>query len=307
MSSNNEFTAKEPVPLSLDERRDRVYGALFGYLVGDALGLTTKYMQESEIKRKFGILDDIIGGGRYFQEAGDITDNTKLMFCVANGIVKKPKLPVTSIGEYLIDWFSKTPSDTSSSTRATICMAKGMSNTAEAWKKAAINTKMSLSSKTEGNNALARCLFASLFYDNLDDAVKIAVLQAKMTHFGNDTVDSVSIFTKIVWSFCNFNFQKDVIIKNSIRMSVIPAVPRPSSFVRDTFLSAVYCFNEAVSFENAVVLAANLGGESDTVSALCGALAGACYGYSHIPKRWIDKLSADIVKETEKLADYCLK
>ena len=33
--------------------------------------------------------------------------------------------------------------------------------------------------------------------------------------------------------------------------------------------------------------AVNLGGDSDTIGAVCGQLAGAFYGYSAIPKEWI--------------------
>jgi ADP-ribosyl-[dinitrogen reductase] hydrolase len=45
------------------------------------------------------------------------------------------------------------------------------------------------------------------------------------------------------------------------------------------------------SFEEALVMAVNLGGDADTVGACCGALAGACWGMDAIPKRWIRDLA----------------
>jgi ADP-ribosyl-[dinitrogen reductase] hydrolase len=46
----------------------------------------------------------------------------------------------------------------------------------------------------------------------------------------------------------------------------------------------------ADSFEDAVVAAANLGGDADTNAAIAGALAGARFGAGAIPERWLEQL-----------------
>src|SRR6185436_12940007 len=46
------------------------------------------------------------------------------------------------------------------------------------------------------------------------------------------------------------------------------------------------------SFEEAVVFAANLGGDADTNAAVAGALAGARFGADAIPQRWLEPLLA---------------
>ena len=43
----------------------------------------------------------------------------------------------------------------------------------------------------------------------------------------------------------------------------------------------------------------NLGDDADTAAAICGQLAGALYGESGIPKKWLDRL----VMREETLAD----
>jgi ADP-ribosylglycohydrolase len=53
-----------------------------------------------------------------------------------------------------------------------------------------------------------------------------------------------------------------------------------------TLESAAWSFLTTASFEEAVVRAANLGDDADTVAAVCGALSGSYYGYSAIPARW---------------------
>ncbi|MNL86854.1 ADP-ribosyl-[dinitrogen reductase] glycohydrolase [compost metagenome] len=56
----------------------------------------------------------------------------------------------------------------------------------------------------------------------------------------------------------------------------------------------------ASSFSDVVQQAANQGGDSDTIGAIAGGLAGIYYGYEGIPQRYTD---AVLVKERlEKLA-----
>ena len=45
--------------------------------------------------------------------------------------------------------------------------------------------------------------------------------------------------------------------------------------------------------EAAVVMAANMGGDADTIAAITGGLAGALYGYERIPLRWRMLLDSD--------------
>ena len=44
------------------------------------------------------------------------------------------------------------------------------------------------------------------------------------------------------------------------------------------------------SFEEGMVEAVNLGGDSDTIGAVYGQIAGAFYGCDAIPRRWLDQV-----------------
>lgn len=60
-----------------------------------------------------------------------------------------------------------------------------------------------------------------------------------------------------------------------------------SGWALSTLESALWAFNLTSNFRDALVAAVNLGGDSDTIGAVCGQLAGAYYGYSAIPKEWL--------------------
>ncbi len=50
--------------------------------------------------------------------------------------------------------------------------------------------------------------------------------------------------------------------------------------------AALFCFMNAHTFETAVLSAINLGGDTDTAGACCGAMSGAYWGLEAIPIRW---------------------
>lgn len=54
-----------------------------------------------------------------------------------------------------------------------------------------------------------------------------------------------------------------------------------------TLDTAFWAFNTTNNFRDALVAAANLGGDADTIAAVCGQIAGSYYGFSAIPKPWI--------------------
>jgi ADP-ribosyl-[dinitrogen reductase] hydrolase len=59
----------------------------------------------------------------------------------------------------------------------------------------------------------------------------------------------------------------------------------------DTLEAALWCVARCGSFDAAVIEAVNLGGDTDTIGAVTGQLAGAVHGASAIPGRWIDGLN----------------
>ena len=60
-----------------------------------------------------------------------------------------------------------------------------------------------------------------------------------------------------------------------------------SGWCVSTVESALWALNSTTSFEDALVAAVNLGGDADSIGAVCGQLAGAKYGLSAIPERWL--------------------
>lgn len=63
---------------------------------------------------------------------------------------------------------------------------------------------------------------------------------------------------------------------------------------------AIYCALVADDFADAVVLAVNHGGDSDSTGAITGNILGAAHGVAAIPARWLDEL--ELRDEIDSLA-----
>ncbi|MDD1716196.1 MAG: ADP-ribosylglycohydrolase family protein [Methanolinea sp.] len=63
--------------------------------------------------------------------------------------------------------------------------------------------------------------------------------------------------------------------------------PFPGLDALEASHAALSLFMECRTFEDTVSRAVSMGGDADTVGALAGALAGACYGLTGIPGRWL--------------------
>jgi ADP-ribosyl-[dinitrogen reductase] hydrolase len=67
---------------------------------------------------------------------------------------------------------------------------------------------------------------------------------------------------------------------------------RSSGYVADSLEAAIWCVARTGAFAEAVLHAANLGDDADTVAAIAGQLAGALYGYRAIPNSWLGTLTS---------------
>lgn len=63
-----------------------------------------------------------------------------------------------------------------------------------------------------------------------------------------------------------------------------------TGYVIDTLEAALWCLLNTDSYKDCVLLAVNLGGDTDTTAAVAGSLAGIVYGADSIEKDWTDSL-----------------
>ena len=90
-------------------------------------------------------------------------------------------------------------------------------------------------------------------------------------------------------------------------LSLFKDVPRDeisgSGYVLHSLEAAVWCLLNTYNYADTVLLAVNLGLDTDTTAAITGGLAGLIYGEISIPKRWKDQiLKKEMIEEMCNMA-----
>ena len=64
----------------------------------------------------------------------------------------------------------------------------------------------------------------------------------------------------------------------------------PRGYIVDTLESAMWIFMNADTIREAIIASTNIGGDTDTIGAIVGSMAGIYYGFDSIPSNWLEKL-----------------
>lgn len=264
-----------------DNLMNRIKGGMYGVAVGDALGGTTEFMTEREIKEKYGYLTKIIGGGVWNLEPGEVTDDTMMTLCVSDGILQNAEDPMEAIGRFFMEWYLSRPKDIGNIIRRVFEQFEGD------WFEAAFVAHMDMG-QSGGNGSLMRCLPVALAYRELGDIDRVTIMQSRMTHYDPRCAEVCVMYNRIVYRLLQGE-DLGTSIKAEVagsefegNLDSLPDCP-PSGFIVHTFQWVLHILLHTSSFEGVVQKAANLGGDSDTIGAIAGGLAGIYYGYEGIP------------------------
>lgn len=293
---------------------DRVRGALYGVAVGDALGAPLEFMNATQIKQQYGApVREMVGGGWLSLVPGETTDDTDMTLAVCESIMESPSAPIEPIGRRFIQWVDTQPKDVGMTCMRSIQTARanlaaGMDAEA-AWDAAGKRTAEKNGDRSGGNGALMRTIGAALAYEDAEERAARATQIAEMTHYDDLSSDICRRYVAAVSHFVHGEQNAGVRILDAMATECgFDGKPAPpTGWVRDSMECAYLAFVEEAGFENVLVHAVNLGGDADTIGAIAGGLAGACYGYDAIPQRWIDALPQDIKARLDAFAEWLTK
>ncbi len=309
----------------------RIVGAMLGLACGDALGAPAEFLVQACMKKRWGRLTEMVGGGMW--EPGEWTDDTGMALCMAAGILAHPDDPREAAGELFLQW-RKTAKDVGSTIAAALSAYRGN------WPEAAQSTTQARQGKAAGNGSLMRTLPVALAY-GLDRAqmISMAARLSAMTHWDGEA--ETCCILHCLW-VANILEGKPLLEawhealsegkQAAARRSATQDAPGGESTFRGSFWerlegaealtyeklqpsgyagysvecleAAVWCCLHSSTLEETLVQAVNLAGEADTIAAVAGGVAGAFWGADAIPPRWLDKLHRR--KELESIANSLL-
>jgi ADP-ribosylglycohydrolase len=164
-----------------------------------------------------------------------------------------------------------------------------------------------------GNGSLMRVAPIPLFYSqSWTDVKKHIDAGTKLTHGDEYAIEACRFYAGLIWHAIN-GVRKDVLLdpnfyRDKLHIELHGEIQeiaegsyknkkgyeggiRGKGYVVNALEAALWAFyNDNDSFEKGVLLAVNLGDDTDTTAAIYGQLAGAVYGLESIPKKWVGQL-----------------
>lgn len=293
---------------------ERLMGTMVGLAVGDALGVPVEFMDREEIYKRYGVLDKMVGGGTWGKPAGTVSDDTEMALAVAEGIIDNPKAPIPYIGERFIRWYNGKPFDVG------ICCSMVISGviadggyTSLDWYRVARSYDRNSGGKSGGNGGLMRTAYIGCYYRDKKDVEEIAWDVCGMTHWNSVAQADCSLMSLIIHSLIDGGGKEDIeklvsgyeFSKGRYDLAEIEGYPfkvRPSGYGVNSLKCALKCVLSSRNFKDALVHAVNMGGDTDTIGAITGAIAGALYGVDNIPDDWKKSLDRNIM---ERIVNVC--
>ena len=282
---------------NLEEINDRAHAAFIGMAVGDAMGATVEFMNPLEIAAKYGTFREIIGGGWLRLKPGQVTDDTEMALCIARAIVSNQGWSLEAIAANFAGWLKSRPVDCGDTCRKGI-RAYMLHGTLESppneW--------------DAGNGAAMRILPVALYsLPDEEQLKKYALGQAHITH-NNPVSDAACICLgkMLHMAICGasktrLRREADGLTAHFPTFCFEPYRGLATGYIVDTIQTVFHWFFKGRSFEECLVGTINQGADADTTGAICGMLAGAYYGTTSIPQRWVKKMDRQVMGEIESL------
>ena len=265
---------------------ERLKAAVYGFAVGDALGVPYEFKPRGAFKCK-----GMTGFGTWDQLPGTWSDDTSMVLATCDSIRERRCIDPLDIMQRFAEWRNHAKYtahgevfDIGTTTEMAIdnfavrevpAMECGVDGEYSA-----------------GNGSLMRILplaFTDHDWQDVDDV-------SALTHADERCKQACKWF---VYYCEKLVIDPDFPIpKRILRMKQKDI--ESSGYVVTTLEAALWCFGTSKSYSEAVLRAVNLGGDTDTIAALTGALSGIKWGINAIPKEWVNQLA------NKELIDSCL-
>ncbi|WP_299537707.1 ADP-ribosylglycohydrolase family protein [uncultured Streptomyces sp.] len=275
-------------------RADRAAGAVVGSAAGDALGAPFEFGPPGCLTARFpdGV-GELCGGGGW--DPGEATDDTQMAVLVAESLLERGGLDLPDVFARFRRWAAGDPKDIGLQTEAVLTGG-------DPWDLAAA-VHFQTEARAAGNGSLMRATTSAVRFAaagreaTMDAARRIAAL----THGDRAAWEGTAVFHDLVRVALDGGDPLDAVTgalgavhpDHRARWAAVLA-PRWRPQDATEFNGAVWpCLGTALwalrttdTFESAVAAAVDVGGDTDTVAAVTGGLAGAVYGLGAIPARW---------------------
>ena len=296
-------------------RTARAIGAVVGAAVGDALGAPFEFGPAGVFSVRYPLgepqPDEMRGGGGW--DPGEATDDTQMAVLVADSLLGRGGLDPSDVFERFQRWAAGEPKDIGLQTEAVL-------TSGDPWDSAA-GLHFWITGHAAGNGSLMRASTSAVYFApagreaTMDAARRIAAL----THGDRAAWEGTAVFHELIRLALAgqdpLAALPDVVAQihpdHRDRYAAILAPDWHPSMATEfngavwpCLASAVWALRTTADYPSALRAAIDLGGDTDTVAAVTGGLAGAVYGIGAIPARWTAPLHVPVPGWGDRVLRY---
>ncbi|HEM3725333.1 TPA: ADP-ribosylglycohydrolase family protein [Streptococcus suis] len=263
---------------------------IYGIACGDALGVPFEFCERGSYQ-----VTDMVGYGTYYQPKGTWSDDTSMTLATLVSLKKNKCVRIEDLRNQFCKWLFE-----AEYTATGKVFDYGMTTS-----HALINGKGLEDTHSNGNGSLMR--IAPLAFYNIS-RWEIAEVSA-ITHAHPISKLACIIFIELLEGLLKGKHLEELLSNKDYpkpfdRLPSLLSLPvesiKSTGYVVHTLEASLWCILHSTNFVEAVLLAVNLGDDTDTTGAVTGALAGVIYGFEAIPKSWIEML------QNKELIDFIL-
>jgi ADP-ribosylglycohydrolase len=308
---------KDPAMVLEPSSTSRRRGAILGLAVGDALGAAVEFQPPGS----FAEVTEYRAGGPHGLDPGEWTDDTSMALALADSIAEVG-WDLTDQAKRYVSWW---PGGAYSVNGRTFDIGITTSRSLQRFRETGdARTSGDPSSRASGNGSIMRLApvpvaFVRLFPDQIELLVERLVDSSRPTHGSPQCLSACAYFGVILcgllyglpreqvldpdWGPIRhvhdiFPLHPEIldVAQSSFRTRRPPQI-QGSGYVVRSLEAALWAFHDVASFRETVLRAVNLGDDADTTGAVCGQLAGACWGEEGTPAAWRENLAGKGVIE----------
>jgi poly(ADP-ribose) glycohydrolase ARH3 len=277
-------------------RSDAVAGALLGTFVGDALGMPYEGLSAAAIPSRLEMVEARRGRGTY-------TDDTEMMIVLTESLLEHGCVNEERLARAFLERCDPSRGYGVGTLEVLALWRQGVPVDAAA--RRLFDGEGSL-----GNGAAMRIApIAVLFADSPDELRAQAERSARLTHAHPLAVDAaIAQAAAIAAALRGEDIlaagrtaarrsamrgqldQAAALLGSDVGPAAVGELLGNSAIGHESVPTAMFAAASHTGFEEAVSFAVRCGGDTDTLGAMAGALAGAACGSTSIPARWLDAL-----------------
>ena len=313
----------------MNRHHNQYLAAIIGHVVGDAMGFPTEFSKREELLKNPVL--EMIDSPDVGQPAGSWSDDTAMEIATIDSFIHKKCFDYKDIMDRWVKWINESEY---TSTGVTFDIGRTCLKAIKKYCNGSAPLQCGSTSINEnGNGSLMRILPVALYayMRNLDD-ISIQRLTDEMSSLTHaHEVSRLGCYIYVQFVICllkeyekedAYRYVQDLdyssynvnsinlytrILDGQIEGQILDDI-KSTGYIVDTLECVLWIFMNARNYKEAIIASTNIGGDTDTIGAIVGSMAGIYYGIDSIPSKWLDKLQRKeyLVELTSKF-ERCVK